>query len=442
LSDSKHPTAKINRKLVQRTVVFLVIFAAIGYGAYWLLSKHSDPDLFVGPAGTVGDVAAIETVPASGSVPVGYQAVVIKPDSSIVACPDYVPGAADSNLAWRPDGGRLFFESDRYQQEPHLYRWNPDTGLVERRTTDKRPKGVMSFASPGLEPKEGDANALMIAGGTVVTIDANTGETKQLLPPNSSSTMPGGGGEAGAQSAMEKYSAFGTSFVKAMWSKDKHYIVAVMNRESGDQALIIQDMTNPKARPQGIVMGKYIGLDVAQSSGRIAFSVVGSEVPDWYTDDEKKPFIKNGKIVPPLFSLCALMDLENQNPTPGKPSTSGPILRSPTGRTIAFGSPSISPDEKMVVMPVGVMGPNGFQCAELIGVPFAPNAGNAGFILAKGNFSGVTWTPDSSNVVAISYGPGTSDVVEFEAKPNGATKNLTQGKGTFVEAAASPQKAS
>ena len=412
----------------------MVILVVVAYGAYWLLSKHSDPDMLAGPAKTFGEIAALQT---TGD---GYELVIIKPDGSIVPSPDYVKGAADQNPTWRPDGGRLFFESDRYQQQPHLYRWNPDSGLVERRTTDKRPKGFLSFAAPGVEKGKDDAKALMISGGTVVEIDANTGEQKQLLPPNNSSNM-GGGGEVGAQSSMERFAALGTSFAKAMWTKNKHYIVAVMDREPGDQSLVIQDMTNPKAPPQGIVMAKHIGLDVCPISGRIVYSAQGWEVPDWFSDDQKRPFIKNGKLVPPIYSVVQIMDSENLKPAPGTAPTSGPMVVSDKP-TMVFGDPSISPDEKLVAVPFGNMGPQGFEAKALIGMPVRTNAAKDGFPIIAGNVSHLSWAPDSSSIIGIAPTgqPGAFDVVLIEAKPHGVARNLTQGHGVFVDAAASPQK--
>ncbi len=179
------------------------------------------------------------------------------------------------------------------------------------------------------------------------------------------------------------YGAFGSSFVKAMWTKNKHFIVAVMNRDGGDQTMIVQDMTKAGSKPQGIVQGEHIGFDVTPDTGRIASSVEGSEVPDWFTDDEKAPLIKNGQVVPPDYSLVEVLDPESKA---ADPTTSGMMVAIPSDATqkVVFGDPSISPDEKLVAIPVGTFGKNGFEGRELVAMPIKPAVGSEAFPVAAG----------------------------------------------------------
>ncbi len=120
--------------------------------------------------------------------------VLIKPDGTLIPADDeggnsdskFEDGSTDSNPTWSSNGGRLYFESDRYKQQPHLFRWNPDRQTVDRRTFDTRPKGFISFATPGVDKTGKESTGLMISGGTVVEINASSGQQTQLLPPSSS----------------------------------------------------------------------------------------------------------------------------------------------------------------------------------------------------------------------------------------------------------------
>src|SRR5258708_3864027 len=138
--------AKINQRLAKRAVLFVVFLGVIAFG-YWYLSQgNGDPDRFRPPFESASQIAAIQMV---GD---GSQAVLIGADGKITPSPDYKPGAQDHNITWRGDGGRVLFESDRYQQQPHVFRWNPDANAVDRISVDKRGKGKISFDSPSATP--------------------------------------------------------------------------------------------------------------------------------------------------------------------------------------------------------------------------------------------------------------------------------------------------
>jgi WD40-like Beta Propeller Repeat len=422
------PTPKINRRLVKRTVGFVIGILVLAYGFYWLVSKHGDPDQLYAPSPTFGDIAAVE---AKGD---GAQAVIIHPDGKIIAAPDYKAGAYDQNVTWRADGGRLFFESDRENAEPHLYRWNTEKGILERRTTDKRPKGFLSFTVPGDKQAASEAGptALMISGGTILQIDANSGETKQLLPPyNKNSSQGSASSEEGGQNGMAAYATYGNSFVKALWTKDRHYIIAVLNRESGDQSLIIQDMTQPKAPPIPIAQAKHIGVDVGQVSGVVVYSLLGAEIPDWIPEDQKNKFKTNGKIVPPYaHELCMFMIDDKK----------GGVIAASKNDAVAFGDPVISPDETLIALPIGPYVSGALKPVQIIAIPPKENGSSSAIRIAPGDFSRLSWAPDGSKIVALMKAAnGSKDVVTVDPVANGQVDNLTQGQGSFLEAVISPQ---
>ncbi|HEY3781607.1 MAG TPA: hypothetical protein VGL56_11015 [Fimbriimonadaceae bacterium] len=434
------PTAQINRRLVKRTIIFVVILLAAAYGFYWLLSKRGDPDLLYGPSPSYGDIAAIQT---KGD---GAQAVIIHSDGKITVSPDYKTGSYDQNVTWRADGGRLFFESDRENNEPHLYRWNTEKGLIERRTTDKRPKGFLSFTVPGDKGAADEANptALMISGGTILQVDANTGDTKQLLPPyNKNSSQSSTSSEEGGQNGMASFATYGNSFVKALWSKDKHYIIAVLSREAGDQALIIQDMTMQNGQlppPVPLAQARHIGIDIGQQTGVLIYSLLGAEIPDWYPDEQRNKFKRNGKIVPPIAHDICIFDV-NRFATNGKmdTQTSGVVVASKDDK-IAFGDPAMSPDEKLIAVPVGNYVGGSFRPLLLMTFPPKNNAAEAGVRIAPGDFTHLSWAPDGSVIAALMKAQdGSHDVVTVPPTANSQVNNLTAGEGDFLEAEISPE---
>src|SRR5437588_11137150 len=332
-----HPDkAKITQKHIRRSIIWVVVLAAIGYGFVWLLGHNRDPDPLLPPFHSVGDIAVVEV---KGS---GTQAEIIKPDGGLIESPDYNIGGSDHNITWRPDGNRLFFESDRYNQEPHVFRWNPDKQIVERRTIDRRAKGPLSFDAPGLAKPS--ATALMTAGGTVVEINPNTGDTKQVLPPLKKD-VPANAEEGGQESQIAAtYQQLGNAFVRAVWGNDKKIAAAVMRRDNGSQSLVLIDITNPLAKPKLVALGEHIGLAVMKN-GAFVFTVLGYQLPDWDIELIKKN-MKNGKVVPPYRNLLGAVGSDGTLFPRGEVPNDGPQSNT------SFGDPVISPDNSVIAISV------------------------------------------------------------------------------------------
>lgn len=422
--------AKITRKHIQRTVVFAVVLLAIAYGVYWVLTNNRDPDPFLPPFNSVGDVAAIQ-VAGDGS-----QAVIIKPDGTIIQSPDYTNGATDHDITWRPDGNRVFFDSDRYNQEPHLFRWNPDKQIVERRTIDRRTKGQLTFTAPGLDKPS--KTALMISGGTVVEIDPNTGDTKQLLPPMKKDAAASSQTEEGGQQSQmaAEYQHLGHSFVRALWGYQKKVIAAVMRRDNGGEVLIIQDMIHPDTPPTPVATGEHVGLDV-HKDGYFVFSVLGYQVPDWSKSETEK-YTKNGKIIPPFKHMVGIVD-------PGQTSMRsiqfvGIVPNQGPYSNIAFGDPVISPDGEYLAMPVGTYKNQSFQPTALSLVPLVPGGFSKAVPLAGGAFTHPSWDPASQRIAVLAQRKdGGHDVISIGKGGVSDIINLTNGKGDYLECSFSPQ---
>src|SRR4051812_14188035 len=116
---------KITRKLVKRTIIAAILIVLIIPAYIWIAMNRKGLDL--GSFDSAGDIAAIQMTDD------GAQVVIIKPDGTVIPSPDYKAGQTDRNVVWKPDGNRIFFESDRYNQEPHVFRWSPERKEVDRR---------------------------------------------------------------------------------------------------------------------------------------------------------------------------------------------------------------------------------------------------------------------------------------------------------------------
>jgi len=418
-----HPDkAKITQKHIRRTVIWVVALAIIGYGFVWLLGHNRDPDPFLPGFHSVGDIAVIES---KGS---GSQAEIITADGNIIAAPDYAEGATDREIVWRPDGNRLFFESDRYNQEPHIFRWNPDRQTVERRTLDKRPKGKLRFTAPGLAKPS--ATALMTAGGTVVEINPNTGDTKQLLPPAKRAGNAASEGEGQQSQMAQTYAQLGNSFMTALWGNDKKIIAAVLRRDNGGQAFLLQDMTNPAAKPRLVALGEHIGI-AAMANGGFVFAVVGYQLPEWDTELLQKN-MKNGKVVPPFQHMLGMIDPDGKTVIIGQIPNDGPAAN------LVYGDPIVSPDNTQIAMALRQGNTATSQPLGVILIPLVAQGWQHGTPIAKGDFSQLSWNPSSDRLAAImTRKDGGHDVVTIGKQHD--IQNLTKGKGDFTEAVYSPQ---
>lgn len=418
-----HPDrAKINRKLAQRAIALVVILAVVFSGVYWIITNMGGMDF--GTYNSVGQIAAIETV---GD---GSQAVIIKPDGTIVPSPDYKPGNVDHDIVWKPDGNRVFFDSDRYNEEPHVFRWNPGKDSVDRRTLDRREKGQISFVVPGaVSPSR---TGLLISGGMALELDPNTGNTKQVLPPSlkdaagaTAAKDEGGGGRSQIEAL---YGAYGDSFVKALWTTSKRGVLASLSRDNG-QAAIYQDLSHPNGRVIPLVQGDHVDFDVNPKTGGYVLCVTGFQVPDW-DEKMKAALTKNGRIVPPFKHLVALFD-------PASPQTSAPLVDSNTDQN-AFAQPRFSPDGQNLLILVGTYAKGQFEPNGIVVSPVAAGLKGGG-LLAKGDFQQASWEPNGSKILAVELTPdGKHSVVEIDVATH-VTQNLTGGKGDFTEAVYSPQ---
>ena len=413
---------KISRQLAYRTLTLVVVVGSLTYGLLWFLKVRSDLG-GLETSNTAGWISAVQYLPH------GQQAVLISPDGKVHKDSGYVPNSVDRDIVWSPKGNFLYFVSDRVDHNFSLFRWSPDSGKPsEQRTIGTRARTSLKFPSQKGEETDKDAKGLIITGGMVQEFDPTNQSTAQVLPPTQKEiTQSKGNDEHGTEGQFEGYyGSLGTSFRLAEWCGDKHYIAAIMRRESGE-ILIIQEMRQVEGKfppPRPIVAGEHIDLAVNPVDGKVVYCVVGFQWPDTASavtpegTPRKKPFI-NG------IGTC---DLQGKNE----------ILIANQGQE-AYSSPAVSPDGKGLAIILEHKENGTYSSVGLATLPVANDP-----TYPKHQFGGdihePTWSPDGTHILAAVHPTGKARMI-FEIPVDGSPpRNITGEVGDFGFPAYSPQK--
>lgn len=426
--EAKQPA--INQKLLTRSVVFLFALAAC-LGLYqWLKNRGADIDL--GTADTKGWISAVEYVTG------GTKAVVIKPDGTIVEAPGFKGSTYDRDLAWRPDGNRIFFSSDREDGAFNIYRWNLATNVVERRTLGRIAKTDPSFATGGA-PDE--TKPLMIFSGMVWELDPAGAKASQVAPPKTTDKTEAVAMDRDENSG-ESMGAFGAGAQykarQARYFMGKSW-VAVIRRTDVGEVLFAQKVGSSDPKDQiTIAAGDKIFMTVDPSSGRLFYSILNFQWPD--QNHIPPQFIKNGVAKKPWLHMVWYFDPNGQQ------QGAGPITVSQDDK-FCFTQPSVSPDGSKILLTVGHYNGGGdYDTRALFVMPaesngaaraakiYPPGKGFADFQIVNPN-----WSPDGHHIVfGVVSKSGDHDVCVIDSDGSNF-KDLTKGRGKFGVPCYSPQ---
>lgn len=411
---------KIVQKLAIRTLVAVLALGGLFVGLRSFLGYNRDPGQF-GSVDTKSMIAAIEFNRD------GQQAVVIRPDGSILKSPDYKAGQTDRDIVWQPDGGRVYYVSDRQDQTYQIFRWRPsEGGESEPRTIGSRGKSYPSFA-PDAEKHE---NFLIASMGTILELDPVERKTHQVLPPVMNEVPQGtsdeeGGGGASLFHAL--YGELGDSFARAQFLPGANQVVAVMRGNRGE-VLVLQDLApqggGKLKRPEPIAAGERIEFSVSKD-GTIVFSIQNFTFP---TDEAEQQARQSGQTKPPYRHAVAMY-------SPAKKERG--LLIASDADTQAFGQPAISPDGTRVLFIGGKfdgtnLDPQGLLIKS-ISDPLPPSP------VVMGQVFEPSWSPDGNRIAYVKREGGKRAI--FTANADGTDeKNLTGDKGDFSHPLFSPQR--
>lgn len=414
----------MNKNLAIRFAVGVGLIAVLVIAFQWFRSLQGDFDF--GSADTSDWVLAVQRLDE------GTQVVAIKPDGTIVPSPDYRPGAEDQEPVWRPDGNRIFFSSNRGGGAFDIYRWNPTSEKVEKRSTGSRSKGSLWCGPRG--DAEANVNFLITAGGFVLEFDPKTASGRQVLPPTTKERVIGE--EGGASGQFDTlYRDLGKSFQQAQWGPGRKWIIAKMVKESGEEILVYQGMEpqmtdkGPQiAPPSPIAAGDQIDFDVSPN-GEVAVSIQGFRWPGEVPPD----FIKDGKATTPYRNGLIVI-----NPDAGSaPKTLSLFI---TKERQMLVSPRLSPDGKSVAVVAGTTDDQGsFKPASLVVLPVEERGIDRARPLSQGVIYEPSWHPTGTKLVFAKIDNEGKRSLFAVPADGGTEQNLTAGKGNFANPSFSPQ---
>ncbi len=415
------PVAKINQKKVIRLAVFLLCIALLifVYQQVVVGRRNADPGLF----DSTGYMAA------SMETGDGQQAVLITPDGTITPSPGYKAGMMDSPpiFAKTKDGTRLFFASDREDDQSHVFRWNPAQNIVERRTLDKRTKSGICFTVPG---DDSNLTALVISGGTVLELDPHDGKSKQVLPPRS--LRADGTSENGAKGQFDElYASIGSSFKIARWSKEKQYIIAVLRRDAGE-ILIAQNMTDMSKPPIIVGAAEHVDFDFNPVTGDVIFTLQGFQFPD--PEHIPEAYVKNGKVNLPFKNMLGIY-------TPGDAQPKAPVAlgqdntmkdgKMVSEDNVCFGQPRVSPDGSTIFVIVGTLkAATAFEPKGAVLMAAESGGSQKSKTILKDPVYDPTWDPTGKLLAFTADVNGKRAILTINVE-TGERKNVTGDKGNF-----------
>lgn len=416
-----------------RFVIGSFVIAALFLLYGWWKAQGAVIDL--GTADTAGEIAAIQHLPGSE----GDVAVLLKEDGSIMSAPNHAATIVDRDLAWRPDGNRLLFASDRDKRVFNIWMWKPESNEISRMTTGTRGQGQPNY--PVNNPIVGNQTALMISAGIVVEFDPIQQTRRQVLPfhnkevPMSSASEEGGGGQDSQFTG--DYGKLGTSFKTARWAKGKKYIAAVMRREDGE-VLVLQNLepqTDEEARPIAVVAGDKVQFDVDPVSARIVYTVQNFQ----YVEITRNMQDEQGKLKPefqkkPFSHMVGLIDLDN----PHAQDKTG-VIAATNDDKHSFGMPAISPDGSSVLVPVGPYVSGALEPAELDSLPCHPLGIRGMTHLIRGPADEPSWSPDGRQFTFVMRNSSGKRAIFTANKDASNMADKTGAKGDFSFPKFSPQ---
>jgi hypothetical protein len=409
-----------------RTLILILILGGCYFGFTWWKDKSQDLSGVV-PAHTAGWLAAVQFQDQ------GQQAVAFSADGKMTPSSGWKPGNTDRDITWNPSGNRVFFVSDREENNFHVFRWNPTDGSDPvRRTIGSRSRSLPMF--PRQASEDADGSALITSGGLILEYRPKDLSMVQVLPPIGreiveSNDESGGGAEDQFSGAYEK---FGNAFKVARWCKGKNWIAAIMVRDEGE-VLIVQNMQptadGKQSRPEPVAAGDHVSFDVNPQDGSIVFSVQNFQ---WPNEDAIPPqFHKGNVITRPFANFVGRID-------PDDKSAMTPIAASADDK-ICFGPPSISPDGASIVLVQGKYENAALTPLALVSMPITQGGERSEAVLAKGQIFEPNWSADGQLIAFAQRQPSGKRAICTIHNDGTGQLNLTGESGNFGTPVFSPQ---
>jgi len=436
----KEAQPKINAKRSVRTLVYVLILGAAGFCVRWYVQNRNDPTGSFGTVNSEGMIAAIKFLNE------GQEVVAIDSKGTVIEPAGYRQGAVERDMAWQPDGNRLFFVSDRVGPGFQVYRWKPAEGSEpEVRSVGSLGKSEPTFPAETLP--HGSDTLLMVSGGFVLELNPKDTSSHQILPPRSGEVpqTKGGDDEGGGQGGQFSmlYDQLGDSFRAAKWCFGKQAVAAVMRGDHGETLLIQQlpEGNDPTPRPAVVAMAERIDFDVSPVDGAVIFSATNVQVTD-----EQKAALKKAHITGGLIRHALGYWKEGD--------TNPHFISRVMDDKVAYGSPKVSPDGERVIVTAGSFDPKvGSMTPEaLLSFPFSeevpmdPNDPNVQgmvhreAVLLRGPVYNPSWSPTGKQIAYVKTNPAGKRAIFVINFDGTGERSVTGDTGDYAMPVFSPQK--
>ncbi len=411
-----------------RSAILGAVLAALIAGAIYLRSRPQGlPIVDIPAVDSKGYIAAL--LEKDGAT----RLVAILPDGSVREAPgdgEFI----DGELTWKPDGRRVLFTSNRSRGGSiQVFEWIPDR---ESDPVQLTPSGA-SRQNPWFTP---DGKEFVYAsGGDILATTYPQLRSRQVMPPSDS---PDGQQTEGGEHVHAPGEEHEHDLVSTVWTQYSASIEGEAFRRayvdgsvllgeytfSRGQALIIQNLrpsTEAEAIPQAPFGADALDVSFHGASGRAVVAVIGfkfvnlNEIPR----DQIGP---DGRVKLPFVNALFALGLRDQ--------TVVPIFLAPDDAQTLM-APSISPDGKQVAFVIMEKVEGTKRVTGLLVAPIAEGGVQNAKIIAQGEISSPSWSPDGQKLVYVKDG----DVFTVGVDGSGET-NITQGKGRFSTPMFSPMR--
>lgn len=429
--------AQITKRLIIRTAALLLLIAGLIYAFQYYRVIGKDPDGLT-KSNTAGMIAAIEYKRDGGR-----EAVIFRPDGSVIRNEGWQEGKHDQDLAWSPDGNFLYFVSNRERNSFNVVRWSPSAGKAVIRTLGTRGKSNPTFTTEKLP--DASKKALVTSGGVVFEYDPYDMSLRQVLPPPANEIVTSQAEESGGAESQFTgyYGKLGQAFRVARWMKGKSWIAAVMKRDNGE-ILIAQSLEpgdgGKLPPPVTITAGERIDFDISGSNGSLVYSVIGFQWPD--TESIPPEFRKGNRVTVPFRHLVGVFDPEEASSgtvEQSQPKGNGPVVMSKDDKA-AFLSPRFSPDGSTIVLVAGSYDASSSSITPraLATMPAQVGGAQGGKTVATGEIFEPSWSPDGNSIVFARREKGRRTIFTINSG-GGSERNVSGDQGDFGFPLYSPQ---
>ncbi|MGI8922594.1 MAG: TolB family protein [Fimbriimonadales bacterium] len=407
----------MNRVLV-RSILLAIAAGLLVAGAIWLRSRPQGLPLADFPAvDSKGYIAALKE---TGST---YRLVSIDPKGAVS---ELAGGeeADDREIVWKRDGRRVLFVSNRAPNGSYqIFEWLPDR---DNDATQLTPSGA-GRQNPWFTL--GGRAFMYSSQGDILSTTYPKLVTSRVMPPSEEQSTEGESGDHVHQPGethnpitvawnIVSKALEGEAFTAGYLDRSGKYFAGSYATNRG-QAFVIQDM-EPADEKDALAMAPVAGetIDIAMhpTAPQAVVAVINFRYPI-LSAIRKEKLKPDGSVTRDFVHAVFIAGLKEAKLTP--------IFFSQDGNQF-MESPAISPDGTKVAL---VAKQKSGEKTTTIGLLIAPiERGGVGKadIVASGNVSEPSWSPDGEYLAFIKDG----DIYTVQ-QSGGGEKNITQGKGKF-----------